>query len=89
MKKPNLIEVVDRLGALKAAAADLNKEINVLQETLKASGQKAIDGTLFRATVNVTERMSIDAEAVKLLLTNPPMKSVLIETVRVVARTSK
>lgn len=89
MKKPNLIEVVDRLGALKAAAADLNKEINILQETLKASGQKAIDGTLFRATVSVTERQSIDAEAVRLLLANPPMKSLLIETVRVVARTSK
>ena len=82
-----LSRVVDTLGAMKAAAADLDRQMKDIQETLKASGLKEINGAIFRATVSVTERVSLDAEAVKALLADPPMKSNIVETVRVVSRT--
>ncbi len=84
-----LSRFVDTLGAMKAAAADLDRQMKDIQETLKASGLKEINGAIFRATISVTERMSLDAEAVKALLAEPPMKSNIVETVRVVARVSK
>ena len=84
-----LSRFVDTLGAMKAAASDLDRQMKDIQETLKASGLKEINGAIFRATVSVTERVSLDAEAVKALLADPPMKSNIVETVRVVARVSK
>ena len=84
-----LSRFVDTLGAMKAAAADLDRQMKDIQETLKASGLKEINGAIFRATISVTERMSLDAEAVKELLVDPPMKSSIVETVRIVARVSK
>ena len=63
-----LSRFVDTLGAMKAAAADLDRQMKDIQETLKASGLKEINGAIFRATISVTERVSLDAEAVKALL---------------------
>ena len=53
MKTENqLPAIVDRLGTLKAAEAELSKEIEALKGELILAGVPAIDGGLFRATVS-------------------------------------
>jgi hypothetical protein len=44
--------IVDRLGALKALAANLADESEILKGELILAGVPAIDGGLFRATVS-------------------------------------
>ena len=48
----NLAAIVDRLGALKALAANLAEESEILKGELILAGVPAIDGALFRATVS-------------------------------------
>lgn len=56
--------VVDRLGDVKAQIAELKKTEANLIARLVNSGDAAIDGNLFRATVSeVAERQSLDAKA--------------------------
>ena len=53
MKPENqLPAIVDRLGTLRAAEAELSKEIEALKGELILAGVPAIDGSLFRATVS-------------------------------------
>lgn len=53
MKPENqLPAIVDRLGTLRAAEAELSKEIEALKGELILAGVPAIDGGLFRATVS-------------------------------------
>lgn len=44
--------IVDRLGALKATAANIADESEILKGELILAGVPAIDGGLFRATVS-------------------------------------
>lgn len=48
----NLAAIVDRLGALKAVAAQVAEESEILKGELILAGVPAIDGGLFRATVS-------------------------------------
>lgn len=53
MKTENqLPAIVNRLGTLRAAEAELSKEIEALKGELILAGVPAIDGSLFRATVS-------------------------------------
>lgn len=47
-----LAAIVDKLGALKALAANLAEESEILKGELILAGVPAIDGVLFRATVS-------------------------------------
>lgn len=65
---PNIIDlasaIVDRLGDVKAQIAELKKIEADLVERLIISGETAIDGSLFRATVTyVSESSSLDPKA--------------------------
>jgi hypothetical protein len=64
-----LAAIVDRLGALKAAAADLASESEILKGELILAGVATIDGGLFRATVShCPGRESVDWKALALAL---------------------
>lgn len=65
----NLGAIVDRLGALKALAANLADESEILKGELILAGVPAIDGGLFRATVShCPGRESVDWKALALAL---------------------
>lgn len=56
--------VVDRLGDIKAQIAELKKVEANLVALIVNTGDSAIDGNLFRATVSeVAERSSLDVKA--------------------------
>lgn len=56
--------VVDRLGNIKAQIAELKAVEANLINLLANSGEGAVDGDIFRATVStVAERSSLDAKA--------------------------
>jgi hypothetical protein len=66
--QPNTIDlaasVVDRLGNIKAQIAELKAIEANLISLIVNTGDTAIDGGLFRATVSaVAERQSLDAKA--------------------------
>lgn len=61
--------IVDRLGALKATAANIADESEILKGELILAGVPAIDGGLFRATVShCPGRESVDWKALALSL---------------------
>lgn len=71
MKKislPKLKAMVDELGALNAKQAELKKASDAIKKSLVASGHPAIEGLLFRAAIVEADRVSIDAAAVKAML---------------------
>ena len=47
----NLGTTVDRLGAINAIIADMEKEAAGLKAILIASGQARVDGTLYKASI--------------------------------------
>lgn len=66
--QPNIVDlasaVADRLGGIKAQIAELKKIEADLVERLIISGETAVDGSLFRATVSyVSESSSLDPKA--------------------------
>lgn len=64
-----LAAIVDRLGALKAVAAQVAEESEILKGELILAGVPAIDGGLFRATVShCPGRESVDWKALALAL---------------------
>jgi hypothetical protein len=85
----------DALGALKAQIANLEAQAKIEHARLVAMGAGAHEGELFRASVSVAERESIDWRAVaeklepsrQLITAHTSAKEVT--TVRVVARTGK
>lgn len=60
---------VDELGKLKAQIADLCEKESEIKILLMDSGVVEIDGSKYRATVSKTERTSLDAVAVRKILT--------------------
>lgn len=63
--KLNLAAVVDRLGSVKGAIADLQAEEAALKKILAESGEPAVDGQLYRASISqVDSRPSIDWRAI-------------------------
>lgn len=59
-----LAALADRLGSLKAAAAALGDEIEIVKGELILAGVPAVDGSLFRVTVShCPGRETIDWQA--------------------------
>jgi hypothetical protein len=58
------IHPADALGALKAQIADLEARAKLEHAKLVALGEGAFEGDLFRATVSVADRNTIDWKAV-------------------------
>lgn len=58
---------VDRLGALLAEIADLQKQADAIKDAIKdaasAGGPKVIEGSLFKATYSESNRCSFDKDA--------------------------
>jgi hypothetical protein len=81
---------VDRLGALLAQQAELEKVIKAIKAELVASGETVHEGTLFRATVSTSERAKLDLDAVREKLSPQFLRAhtsfTPVTTVRVVAR---
>ena len=82
--------IVDELGALKAQISSLTDREKILKKALSDSGYAEIDGSLFRATVSWTERATLDADAVRAILSEDQQRACTrvseIMSVRVVAR---
>lgn len=92
--KIDLAAIVDRLGAVKGAIADLKDEEAALKQLLINSGEPIINGQLYRVTVStVDSRPSIDWRSIAEKF-NPSRQLVVANTsydepynvVRVVAR---
>lgn len=60
-----MTHIVDRLGALQAQIATLEAEAKKIKQTLIAKGAGAYEGELFRAVVSVSERNTLDMDAVR------------------------
>jgi hypothetical protein len=58
-------DLVDELGALKAAIADLKARETTLVDALKESGETAIEGALFRAIVVESIAATLDTRAIR------------------------
>jgi hypothetical protein len=61
----NLTSTVDRLGQLKAQMAELAAEEKELKAVLVEHGPGAYDGLMFRATISVADRNTLDMDAVR------------------------
>ena len=60
-----MTNIVDRIGALKAQIAPLEKQLKKLQDELKARGAGRYEGELFDASVYNVERSTLDQDAVR------------------------
>ena len=92
MTKAELAKQVDRLGALQAQIADLEKIETAIKNELKAIGDGAFEGDLFRATVATSNRETLDMKAVREKLTPQFIaahtKVTEVTVIKVVARTN-
>ena len=79
--------IVDTLGELKAKQSELAKiEAKLKDAIAKRMGRlntNEIDGDLFRVVMVTAQRESLDAEEVKRLLVDPPMKTTTAVSYRV------
>ena len=84
--------LIDDLGHLQAQIADLTKRADVIKAQLKSQGAGAYEGSLFRATVSISERETLDMAAVREKLTHQFIAAhtnvSTVVTVKVVARTA-
>jgi hypothetical protein len=64
-KGNNLSPTIDRLGVVKALMADLKAEEAELKAVLVEHGPGAYEGENFRATISMSERATLDMEAVR------------------------
>jgi len=82
--------IVDELGALKAAIAELTEKEKELKTAIAASGYAELDGDLYRATVSLSERVTLDSEKVRALLSDAQIaacsRTTEVLSVRVAAR---
>ena len=85
-----LADTIDRLGVVKAQAAELAREEKALKAIIADHGPGAYEGTLYRATVSDFEQERLDMEAVRAKLTPQFIRSHTIVTevtmVRVTSR---
>lgn len=89
----NLMPLVDQLGYLSAEIANLELRQKQLEDELKAIGAGAYEGALFRATVSVADRKTLDMKAVRKKLSKQFIaahtKTKEVMSVHVVARTGE
>jgi hypothetical protein len=70
VKLQTVAEIVDKMGALKAAMAPLEKEFKKLGAQLKAKGKGRYEGALWDATVSVYDRDNLNMDAVRAKLSH-------------------
>jgi hypothetical protein len=56
---------IDALGQLKAQIADLESQESKLKKAITGAGAGAYEGSLFRVTVTISSRETLDMEAVR------------------------
>ena len=86
------LPAIDSLGLIKAQIADLEAQEKVLRDQIAELGAGAYDGDLFRASVSIADRETIDWRAIaeklepsrQLITAHTSAKTVT--TVRVAAR---
>lgn len=61
----NLTSAIDRLGVVKAQLAALKREEDDLKAVLIENGPGAYEGDLYRVTVSVADRETLDMDAVR------------------------
>jgi hypothetical protein len=87
MTNSNLAPLADRYALLKADIEELTKELDKVRAEIKASGVERIIGERAIVEVALSERSSLDAKAVKEILSADQLASVtrvtLVETLRV------
>lgn len=94
------MHAVDRLGAVRASLADLHRvEAELVEEikrTLLAEGVASLEGELFRASLSIAERVSINQAGGELFRQVYPIGErpdlyarTLVESLRVTARTGE
>lgn len=92
MTKSNLSNI-DRLGEIKAKIAELKKEEEALRDEIVALGVGTHEGDLFRVSVSITERETLDMAAVREHLSRQFIQAhtniTSVTTVKVVARNGK
>lgn len=67
--------IVDELGTLKAAIADLTEKERELKTIIAGSGYGEIEGELFRATITPSERVTLDSKKVRAILSSAQIKA--------------
>lgn len=90
MSNDYLSAIVDELGTLKAAIAELTEKEKELKTVLAASGYANIDGELYTAAITWSERTTLESEKVRALLSPAQIaacsKTTEVLSVRVGAR---
>jgi hypothetical protein len=61
----NLTSTIDALGSIKAQIAELEQKEKQLKAVIVEQGAGAYEGNLFRVTVAVSERETLDMKAVR------------------------
>lgn len=93
MTKTNLTATIDALGELKAQIAALEIKEKALKADLAALGAGAYEGELFRVSVSITNRETLDMKAVREKLSPQFIAAhtnvTEVRTVKVSARTGK
>lgn len=87
-KKPplNYGEVADKYGELKARMSELNEELDVLKKILIDSNQYLIRGSMFQVSITTQERVTLNAEKVREILTPKQLDKVSQFTMCTVVR---
>jgi len=75
-----MTNIVDRIGALKAQIAPLEKQLKKLQDELKARGAGNYEGVMYDANVSIGTRSQLDMDAVRAKLTPQFMVAHTTET---------
>lgn len=85
--------IVDQLGHLMADIARLEKQAAALKAELKKSGPGTYEGDLFQANISVSERETLDMDAVRSKLTpqfiRAHTRTTEVVAIRVAARKHK
>ncbi len=55
---------VDQLGLLLAQIADLEAQADIIKNELKNGDEGSIEGSLYRATISLSQRTTVDNKAV-------------------------
>jgi len=86
-------DLIDAMGRLKAEKANLERREKALRDQIVALGLGPHEGADYRATVSVSERETIDMDAVRAHVSRQWLQAhttvSTVTTVRVVARTGK
>lgn len=67
-RESDLAFLVDKLGVLKAQIAELCEQERIIKEKLIDTRLPSIDGELFRVSISVHERISLDTEIARTFL---------------------